>query len=279
MNDNKNEPKVCSSVSHNFKLTVVALLFSIILIRLIMLIYFPGVDIISDKISLSIILSIALYLWIQELRDYYSLMRLHKDLRRAHEQLKQAEIDTIAALIKAEEEKDVNTRGHSERVTKIALAIAEELGLGDDEKNTLSRVGILHDIGKIGINDAILHKIEKLTMDEWEIIKSHPRKAIEILEPLKFLAIERGMILSHHERYDGKGYPSGLKGEEICREALILAVADAFDAMNSTRAYRKALPREKIISELMHSRDTQLSARIVDVFIGLLQKRPELWEK
>ncbi|MCM8761350.1 MAG: HD domain-containing protein, partial [Candidatus Omnitrophica bacterium] len=107
----------------------------------------------------------------------------------------------------------------------------------------------------------------------------HPQKAIDILEPLKFLAIERNMILNHHERYDGSGYPAGRKGNEICREALILAVADAFDAMNSSRAYRQALPREKIISELKNARNTQLSAEIVDIFLKLLEKRPELWEK
>jgi len=279
MKDSRNKPKGRSSVSHGFKQAAVALLFSLILVRLLIIVYMPGADIISDRIYLFVILLIVLYLWMHDLKDYYDLMKLHKELRIAQEHPKQAEIDTIASLIKAEEEKDINTKGHSERVTKIALAIAEEMGLNEDEKKTLSRVGILHDIGKIGIKDAILHKIEKLTMDEWEIIKSHPRKAIEILAPLKFLAIERGMILSHHERYDGNGYPAGLKGKQICRESLILAVADAFDAMNSNRAYREALPREKILVELREARDTQLSADIVDVFLALLEKKPELWEK
>ncbi|MCM8791257.1 MAG: HD domain-containing protein [Candidatus Omnitrophica bacterium] len=267
------------SVSKAFKLVVVVLLFIITLVRLLLLVYFPETDIVSDKVLLFILLFISLYLWIQELRDRYYLQRLHEELKTAHEQLKQAEIDTIASLIKTEEEKDVNTRGHSERVTKIALAIAEEMGLDKKTKDTLSRGGILHDIGKIGIKDAVLHKIEKLTEEEWELIKSHPQKAIDILEPLKFLAIERNMILNHHERYDGSGYPAGRKGNEICREALILAVADAFDAMNSSRAYRQALPREKIISELKNARNTQLSAEIVDIFLKLLEKRPELWEK
>ena len=267
------------TVSHNFKLAVVVLLFVVILTRLILLFYFPDTDILPDKVLLFVLLVIASYLWVQELRDYYILSGLHRKLEVAHEELKEAEIDTIAALIKTEEEKDVNTRGHSERVTKIALAIANEMGLDAESKRTLSRAGILHDIGKIGIGDAILHKIEKLTEAEWEVIRSHPRKAIEILEPLKFLAIERSLILSHHERYDGTGYPAGRKGDEISREALILAVADAFDAMNSIRAYRNPLPREKIVAELKKARDTQLSAKIVDVFLALLEKRPELWEK
>jgi putative nucleotidyltransferase with HDIG domain len=272
-------PRTYHSVSHNFKLAVVLLLFILILTRLALIFFFPDTDIIPDKVLLFILLFIAAYLWIQELRDYYHLSALHHELLSAHEELKQAEVDTIASLIKTEEEKDVNTKGHSERVTKIALAIADELGFNEESKSTLSRAGVLHDIGKIGISDAILHKIEKLTEAEWEVIKSHPRKAIEILEPLKFLAIERALILSHHERFDGKGYPAGQKGEEISREALVLAVADAFDAMNSSRAYRDALPREAILAELKKARDTQLSARIVDVFLKLLEKRPELWEK
>ena len=274
-----NTSKNYRNVSHGFKLAVVVLLFFIILTRLVSVLYFPKWEIISDKIALFIILFIAAYLWLQELRDYYFLLALYKGLQRAYEQLKQAEIDTIESLIKTEEERDVDTKGHSERVAKISVAIADAMGLTKEAKNTLFRAGILHDIGKIGVNDAILNKVEKLTDVEWEVIKTHPRKALEILEPLKFLARERSIILSHHEHYDGKGYPEGLRGEEICLAAMIMAVADAFDAMNSRRAYREALPREKIMSELKNARDTQLSAKIVDVFLVLLEKRPDFWEK
>jgi putative nucleotidyltransferase with HDIG domain len=278
MSDN-NKPKGYRSVSHSFKLAVVALLFFIILLRLVFLFYYPDVDILSDKVTLFILLFVAGYLWVQELRDYYVLLALHKGLQRAYEQLKQSEIDTIAALIKTEEEKDVDTKGHSERVARISLAIADEMGLDTDSKNAIFRAGILHDIGKIGVNDAILNKVEKLTPAEWDVIKTHPRVAIEILEPLKFLARERNIIISHHERYDGKGYPDGIKGEEICLESRIMAVADAFDAMNSRRAYRESLPREKIVSELKSSRGTQLSAQIVDIFLALIEKNPDLWKR
>ena len=122
-------------------------------------------------------------------------------------------------------------------------------------------------------------KKEKLTDEEWNVIKSHPDKGEEILKSLKFLSIERDIILSHHERYDGKGYPRGIKGSQIRLEALILALADAFDAMNSARSYRQPLSREAIVSELERSRDTQHSAKILDAFLGLLKKRPDLWEK
>ena len=265
--------------SNAFKLSMVVLLFSLTLIRLACIVYFPSVEIISDRILLAVTLFIVIYLWAQEVRDYHRLLNLHKHLQETNEQLKASEIDTIAALIKAEEEKDEYTRGHSDRVTKIAMAIAQEMGLDKEKKALIERAGILHDIGKIGICDSILLKKEKLTDEEWSVIKSHPDKGDKILEPLKFLPKEREIILSHHERYDGKGYPRGLKGEQIQIEALILAVADAFDAMNSTRSYRQSLSREAIISELERSRGTQHAAKITDAFLKLLKKRPELWER
>ncbi len=265
--------------SNEFKLSMVALLFAITLIRLAGTLYFPFVEIISVKILLAVTLFIIICLWIREVRDYHGLLAMHKDLQKTHEQLKASEIDTIASLIKAEEEKDIYTRGHSSRVTKIALAIAQEMNLEEDKKKLIERAGILHDIGKIGICDSILLKKEKLTDEEWNIIKSHPDLGDKILEPLKFLPKEREIILSHHERYDGKGYPRGLKGDQIQIEALILAAADAFDAMNSARAYRQPLGREMIISELEKSRNTQHSARVMDAFLRLLKKRPELWER
>lgn len=268
-----------NSISQGFKIAVVLLLFFITLIRLALVFYFPSFDIISDKIFLSVLLFILFYLWIQEVVDFYRLVVIHKDLREAHEQLKEAEVDTVAALAKAEEAKDIYTRGHSERVTEISLAIADQMNLGDEAKKILSRAGILHDIGKIGISDLILWKKEKLTDEEWEIIKTHSQDGVKILEPLKFLAKERKIILEHHERYDGKGYPAGLKGNEVSREAYILSVADSFDAMNSERPYRKALSKDAIIAELNKARGTQHSPEVIDAFFALLEKRPELWEK
>lgn len=268
-----------NGVSHGFKISMVILLFSLTLIRLTLAIYFPDTEVISAKVLLSIILFIVIYLWIREVRDYHNLLILNENLKITHEQFKEAQIDTIAALIKAEEEKDEYTRGHSERVTKLAVAIAQEMNITDEKKKILERAGILHDIGKIAISDAILHKKEKLTDEEWDVIKSHPDKADEILKPLKFLSEERNIVLGHHERYNGKGYPGGLKGKEICLEALILAVADAFDAMNSPRSYRQPLSKEMIIAELEKSRGVQHSAEVVDTFLAMLDKRPELWQR
>lgn len=273
---NKEQAK---SVSNAFKLSMVVLLFTLTIIRFISLSYFPHIDIISDKILLTVTLFIVIYLWMREIRDYHRLLDIYKDLHNTHEQLKSSEIDAIASLIRAEEEKDVYTRGHSDRVTRLALAIAEDMNLEEDKKRLIERAGILHDIGKIGVSDAILCKKEKLTDEEWCVIKSHPDKGDKILEPLKFLPVEREIILSHHERYDGKGYPRGLNGSQIRIEALILSVADAFDAMNSARSYRQPLGKDAIIAELEKSRNTQHSAEVVDSFLRLLKKRPDLWEK
>lgn len=267
------------SVSHDFKITAVILLFVLTGARLLLRQYYPAHEIIPDKIFLLIILAILFYLWIQELLDFHKLAQMNADLQRTHDQLKNAEIDTIGALIKTEEAKDLYTRGHSERVTKIALDIAKELNLSDEQKNIINRAAILHDIGKIGLSDAILNKKEKLTDEEFESIKKHPENAASILEPLKFLAIEKDVIVQHHERYDGRGYPRGLKAEGIRFEAMIISVADAFDAMNSKRAYRDALSKEAILAELKKASGTQHSPEVTAAFLKMLEKNPELWEK
>jgi len=274
-----NSGKKYGGTSHDFKIATVILLFSLSVLRLVLLLCFPSNTIISDRIFLFVVLFVVSYLWIQELIDFHKLLEVNKNLQETQEQLKQAEIDSIASLISAEEAKDVYTKGHSEKVTTISLAIAQELNLSSESKNIIGRAGILHDIGKIGISDEILNKKEKLTDAEWEVIKGHPENAIKILLPLKFLSSEREAIISHHERYDGKGYPRGLKGEDICIEARILAVADSFDAMNSKRSYREPLSRDAIIEELIKGRGTQYSSEAVDALFALLKKNPQLWER
>jgi len=267
------------SVSYGFKIAVVIMLFVFTAIRLSLIAYYPSSEIIPDKVFLLVVLIILFYLWIQELLDFNKLIQMNNDLHQTHEQLKAAEIDTIAALIRAEEAKDLYTRGHSENVRSLALAIAQEMNLGYEKKNIINRAGILHDIGKISISDTILNKVEKLTDPEWAIIKKHPENAFAILEPLKFLISEREIILQHHERYDGKGYPRGLTKEDICFEAMIIAVADAFDAMNTKRAYRDALSKDAILAELHKGRGTQHSPKVIDTFLALLERDPQLWQR
>ncbi|MCK9571872.1 MAG: HD-GYP domain-containing protein [Candidatus Omnitrophica bacterium] len=267
------------SKSHGFKISVVILLFSLSALRLYFIQYYPSSEIIPEKFLFLTILSILFYLWIQEMLDFHKMIRLNTNLCLVQGRLNDAEIDTIGALIKTVEAKDLYTRGHSERVTKIAMDIAKEMRLAQKQINTISRASILHDIGKIGLSDALLNKKEKLTDEEFEMIKKHPDNAAGILGPLKFLNAEKSIIVQHHERFDGRGYPLGLKSDEISFEAKIISVADAFDAMNSRRAYREALSKEAIISELQKSRGSQHAPEVVDTFLKMLEKKPQLWEK
>jgi len=250
-------------VKPRYKLTVVIFVFCLIFIHLLAMVISPH-SLMAGQIFLIIILSFMMYLWIQELKD--------------RQVLEKAEVDTIATLILTAEAKDIYTSGHSKRVALYSTAIAEEIGLTEEEQKIIKRAATLHDLGKIGINDNILRKGSELSKEEWDIMKDHPRKAVEILKPLKFLTRERGIIQHHHERCDGNGYPDGLKGTMIPLGSRIVAVADAFDAMNSVRAYRNALSKQTIVSELRKASGSQLSEDVVNVFLKLLEEKPEFWD-
>ncbi len=266
-------------VSNTFKLWLVAIIFLLTFLHLYAIYRYPDVDIVSNELLLGTVLTLVGYLWIQELRDSEGLQTINTALIKAQKELEHAEISAITALILTEEAKDPYVRGHSRRVTKCSAEIAKELGFSDDEQKVLERAAILHDLGKIGISDSILGKPGKLTEEEWAVIKKHPHRAVEILEPLTFLKEEKEMIRHHHERYDGKGYPDGIKAEEIPLGARILAVADTFDAMNSERAYREPLPEDAILAELKNAAGTQLDAKIVKTFLSVLKNKPSLWER
>lgn len=190
---------------------------------------------------------------------------LYADIERGY-------FSTVQALAKAIEVKDPYTRGHSERVTTYALMIAEAMGLDEREKQKLKYAATLHDIGKIGIAGRVLNKPGALTEEEYTHVKTHPILGDSIVEPVEFLQEPRPIILHHHERYDGKGYPDGLKGEDIPLSARILSVADAFEAMRSDRPYRKALPLEEARRELVRNAGTQFDPRVVEVFLELLDR-------
>ncbi|MFH0826787.1 MAG: HD-GYP domain-containing protein [Candidatus Omnitrophota bacterium] len=271
--------KTPRKILFGLKMTVAVVLIGFAFIRLAQILYFTDTKILSDKILFYTALLIISYFWVQKIIEYRRVLEINKSLLKTQEQLRQAEFATISSLVKTEEASDLYTRGHSQRVTDVAVAIAEELNLDEEEKKAIARAGILHDIGKIGISRDILHKKGELTDEEWAPIKAHPLKAVEILEPLKFLDQEKKIILSHHERYDGKGYPQGLKGSEICFEASILSVADSFDSMRSKRPYRQPLDKENIITELLKSSGTQHAPEVVEALLRLLTKRPHLWEK
>lgn len=268
-----------SRISNTFKIWLVGIIFLLTFFHLYSLYRYPEANIVSNEILLGVVLTLVGYLWIQELRDRERLQAINLALIKTQGQLEHAEIDTMTTLILTEEAKDPYVHGHSKRVTRCAIEVAKVLGFSEEERKVIERAGILHDIGKVGISDAILHKPGKLNEEEWAEIKRHPGRAVEILEPLKFLTKEKEIICHHHERVDGKGYPDGLKGGNIPIGSRILAVADSFDAMNSERPYRKPLPEEEIISELKNASGVQLDGRIVSVFLDLLKDKPSLWER
>lgn len=176
-------------------------------------------------------------------------------------------LGTIAALAAAVDAKDPYTYGHSSDVTAHALSIAEELGLDETTRERLRIAALLHDIGKIGIDGAILNKPGRLTDEEYERIKCHPDIAAGILDSLDFLHDVVPLVHYHHERYDGQGYPTGIAGEEIPLGARIISVADAYNAMVSDRTYRKALTPEKAMRELKDNAGTQFDPAVVEAFL------------
>jgi HD-GYP domain-containing protein (c-di-GMP phosphodiesterase class II) len=182
-------------------------------------------------------------------------------------------INVVKSLVFAIEAKDHYTRGHSERVNLYSMLIAERLQLEEGQRNALHWASILHDIGKIGIPEMILNKTGRLTDTEYEVIKNHPKKGHEILRPLEQLAPSLHGIIHHHEAYDGKGYPDGLKGEDIPLQARIIAVADTFDAITSDRAYRSARSHKEALEILDKVAGKQLDPRLVEVFKGIIAQK------
>ncbi len=180
--------------------------------------------------------------------------------------------DALRALVKTLEAKDPYTKEHSERVTEIALLIGREMGLSSEELESLKVAGHLHDIGKVGIKDYILLKPGRLTPEEYEIIKQHPLIGAEIVGHIGLLKQEVAIIKHHHERWDGRGYPDGLAGEEIPLLARVLAVADAFDAMTSVRPYRPPLPRETALQEILRHAGTQFDPLVAEAFARVWQE-------
>jgi len=217
---------------------------------------------------------------------YKELEKKADELQKAYGKLAQTSVQALYALAKALEARDPYTHGHSESVTRYATWIGEKLkGKAGWEKVTLeaARVledgGLLHDLGKIGIIDGILNKPSKLTEEEWASVKEHPGKGAHILEGVEEFKEYALMARHHHERWDGEGYPDGLKGKRIPPGARILAVADAFDAMTSNRPYRRAMEPREAVKELVRCKRTQFDPEAVDAFIIALKDQDILAEK
>jgi len=196
----------------------------------------------------------------------------------ARDQLSSEYAETTQALVAAVEAKDPYTRTHSMAVADLAEGIGKRLGLPDATLNDLRTAAMLHDIGKIGIPDAILTKPGRLTEVEFDEVRRHPETGAAILGHAKQFADIRPMILHHHEHYDGKGYPSQLAGAEIPIGARILAMADAMDAMLSPRSYKSAFSVERVVKEIKAARGKQFDPHIADVTLSWLEKDPKAFQ-
>lgn len=206
----------------------------------------------------------------RELKDYQENLEIK--VKEQTDLINQMYVRSIDALIKALEAKDFYTRGHSQRVTMYSVAIGKAMGLPREQVELLRQAAVLHDLGKIGIREAVLNKPGRLTEEEFKEITLHPGVAVRILEPIPFFKPLLPAILHHHERFDGKGYPSRIAGKDIPLESRIMAVADTFDAMTSTRAYRQALSLEAANTEILRCSGTQFDPDIVPVFMAVQGK-------
>ena len=220
---------------------------------------------------------------LKSVKQMDEIKKINEELEDSKEQLEQAYLDMVQTLRYTVEAKDTYTRGHSDRVSEYSVLIGEKLGLSEDEIKILKIGGLFHDIGKIGIPDSILLKPGKLTDDEYSEIKNHPSIGAHILGSAKVFKDIIPIVKYHHEKYDGNGYPSKLKGEEIPYLARIAAVADTFDAMTSRRSYRGPIDIEYVKEEIKRCEGTQFDPQIAEVFLDILNnefdKIKEIQEK
>jgi len=237
------------------------------LYRIIFLTVFGGL------ITLFILLSNVIYITSKTLeKQNRSLEKKSEELKDAYTQLSMSYKNTVIALTSAFDARDAYTAGHSERVSKIALLIGNKLFLTEQELKVLELAALFHDIGKIGIPDAVLNKTEKLDADEYNYIKRHTEIGVSILKNIEFIKEEIPIILHHHERYDGNGYPAGISKEEIPLGSRIIAVADTFDAMTSDRPYRRGLSHDAAITEIINNQNTQFDRRVVNAFLEIKEQ-------
>jgi putative nucleotidyltransferase with HDIG domain len=195
-------------------------------------------------------------------------------LMESYQRLEESALEAVESLNAAVDAKDPYTAGHSQRVQRVALAIGAELGLASERLDALRFAGLFHDIGKLSVPDAILTKPDRLTPEEYEVIKRHPEDGAGIVGRLGRLREAVPLIRHHHERWDGRGYPDGLAGERIPLEAAVVGLADAWDAMTSERPYSRARSLEDAAREIRNGRGTQFAPSVVDAFFAALRREP-----
>jgi putative nucleotidyltransferase with HDIG domain len=210
-------------------------------------------------------------------RQNEKLRRRTLRLAESNRLLEESALEAVESLNATVDAKDPYTAGHSRRVQRIAVALGEELGLGSEQLDILRFAGLFHDIGKIGVPDAILTKPDRLTELEFEIVKRHPEDGARIVGRLHRLHAAVPAVLHHHERWDGTGYPHGLRGDVIPLEATIVGLADAVDAMTTDRPYSCARTLADATEEVVRNRGTQFAPAVVDAYVALVERVPGLF--
>ncbi len=200
------------------------------------------------------------------------LQQKYDELAEVNRRLQESYHATLVALSHALDLRDQMTQGHSERVTAYSLAIAQSLGLDQDAQEALRLGALLHDIGKIGVSDAILRKPGSLDAREWDEMRQHPIWGKQIIERVDFLARALDVVYAHHEWWDGGGYPQRLRGEQIPLAARIFAVADVFDALTSDRSYKQAWPVEQARAQIIAESGTHFDPRVVNSFVAVFDR-------
>ena len=209
---------------------------------------------------------------ILRLNRYRKSLQQQDEIQRAHKELQDAYEETLKGWVRALDARDRETELHSRRVTLLTKSVARQAGIADQDVEDVRRGALLHDIGKIAVPDHILRKPGPLTDAEWVIMRTHPKAAYDILKPIKHLANSLDIPYCHHERWDGAGYPRGLKGDAIPLSARIFAIIDVWDALLSDRPYRKAWEREKVIEHIQENSGTHFDPVLADLFLKMMSQ-------
>ncbi len=205
-------------------------------------------------------------------RDITERQKAEKELQEAHDDLQEAYERTIEGWVRALDLRDRETEGHTQRVTELTIKVAKVLGFPDEELVYIRRGALLHDMGKMAIPDEILQKPGPLSESEWGKMRQHPQYAYDMLYPIAYLRPALVIPFCHHERWDGSGYPRGLKGEEIPLAARLFSIVDVWDALRSDRPYRKKLPHEEVVRYLREKSGCLFEPRLVEVFLSVMEK-------
>jgi putative two-component system response regulator len=213
-------------------------------------------------------------LGITRLNRYHKLVEERAKLREANHQLLAAYEATIEGWSHALDLRDQETEGHSQRVTTLTMLLAKRFGLSDEQLAHIRRGALLHDIGKLGVPDGILNKPDKLTEEEWTLMRKHPQFAYDMLEKVEYLRSALEIPYCHHEKWDGTGYPRGLKGGQIPIAARLFAIVDVWDALRSDRPYRPAWTKEKALEYIRDQSGKHFDPQVVELFFKVVESTP-----